>query len=85
MVSHEQEKYGWEFVFLAANIDAVQTAERYGITRDRAIDYMPDAVGTANVYETVSHALKDVRKGIRLEASSAWRKNADEDFQNRSK
>ena len=85
MIAHEQEKYGWEFVFLAANIDAVETAERYGIARSKAIDYMPDAVGTANVYETVSHALKDVRKGIRLEASASWRKNTDEDFQKRGK
>ena len=85
MVRHEQEKYGWEFIFLAANIDAVNTAERYGIDRDRAVNYMPDSAGTEVLYEAVNHAVASVRKGTRLEECSAWRKNADADFQKRSK
>lgn len=85
MVSHEQEKYGWEFVFLAANIDAVETAEHYGIRRERAVNYMADSVGTANVYETVSCAVASVRKGASLDACPSWRENTDKDFQKRSK
>ena len=46
MIEHEKEKYGWEFIFLGANIDAVQTASRFGIDADRAVDYVPDATGT---------------------------------------
>ncbi len=85
MVKHEQEKYGWEFVFLAANIDAVETAELYGIGRDRAVNYMPDSIGTANVYETVSKAVRSVRVGRPLCEDASWRENADRDFQKRRK
>ena len=46
MIEHEKKKCGWEFIFLGANIDAVQTAQRFGIDADRAVDYVPDAKGT---------------------------------------
>ena len=85
MITHEQEKYGWEFVFLAANIDAVETAARYGIRRDRAVDYRNDSVGTANVYESVSCAVKAVRAGRSLDEEHSWRENTDRDFQTRRK
>lgn len=42
----EEKTYGWEFVFLGANIDAVETAGRFGISADRAVDYVPDSQGT---------------------------------------
>ncbi|MBO6041532.1 MAG: VWA domain-containing protein, partial [Oscillospiraceae bacterium] len=67
MVSHEQEKYGWEFIFLAATIDAVETAGHYGIRPERAVNYMPDAAGTENVYETVSCAVSKVRGRVNLD------------------
>ncbi len=85
MVTHEQEKYGWEFVFLAANIDAFATAERYGIGRERAVNYMADSVGTANVYEAVSCAVHAVRAGASLQEERSWRRNADRDYQKRKK
>ena len=85
MVTHEQEKYGWEFVFLAANIDAVESAERYGIGRDRAVNYLADSEGTEVLYETVSNAVEAVRYGCDLHRDNSWRKNADKDFQKRKK
>ena len=85
MITHEQDKYGWEFMFLAANIDAVETAGRYGIRRDRAVDYRHDSVGTANVYESVSCAVKAVRAGRSLDEERSWRENTDRDFQKRGK
>lgn len=85
MVSHEQEKYGWEFIFLAANIDAVETAGHYGIRPERAVNYMHDAVGTSNVYEAVSCAVESVRAHRSLDRDPSWRKNADEDFRKRKK
>ena len=39
MIERQKEKYGWEFLFIGANIDAVETAARYGISRDRAVNY----------------------------------------------
>ena len=45
MVQRQKEKYGWEFLFLGANIDAVETARHFGIGRDRAVRYHNDAKG----------------------------------------
>lgn len=46
MIEHEKNQYGWEFIFLGANIDAVETAGRFGIGADRAVDYLADSEGT---------------------------------------
>ena len=46
MVKHEQEKYGWEFLFLGANMDAISVARSFGIREDRAVRYSCDEVGT---------------------------------------
>ena len=56
MISRQQEKYGWEFLFLGANMDAVETAGHFGISPDRAADYVPDAAGTALNFQAVSEA-----------------------------
>jgi len=56
MIKRQKEKYGWEFIFLGANIDAVQTAGRYGIDPDRAIDYIPDSKGTKLNYRVMASA-----------------------------
>ena len=62
MVERQKEKYGWEFLFLGANIDAVAEAERFGIRRDRAVNYNCDSVGTAVNYKALSKAVSNVRK-----------------------
>lgn len=54
MIEHEKEKYGWEFIFLGANIDAVETAGRFGIAADRAVDYVPDSRGTELNFKAMS-------------------------------
>ena len=71
MVKKQQKKYGWEFIFIGANIDAYAEAQKYGIRKDRAVNYVCDSVGTANVYAGVSRAVCSVMK-----ASSAF--EADE-------
>ena len=83
MIIHEQEKYGWEFIFLAANIDAVETAERYGIRSERAVNYRDDSLGTTRVYESINHAVRAVRSGRSLDEEHSWRENADRDFHKR--
>ncbi len=45
LISHQQEKYGWEFIFLGANMDAVETAAHFGIAADRAASYLADGEG----------------------------------------
>lgn len=62
MIEHEKEKYGWEFVFLGANIDAVQTAKRYGIDADRAVDYVPDSAGTTLNFTAMAEAVAEFRE-----------------------
>lgn len=57
MIEHEKSKYGWEFIFLGANIDAVETASHFGISADRAVDYVPDAEGTALNFEAMSETV----------------------------
>lgn len=84
MVSRQQEKYGWEFLFLGANIDAVETARRYGIRRENAVDYHSDRKGTALLYQCVSEAVTSVR--MRMPAAApdhTWRKRLDDDFRGR--
>ena len=54
MIERQKEKYGWEFVFIGANIDAVETAESFGIDKDRAVNYCADEIGTQKLYGAVS-------------------------------
>ena len=77
MIEHEKEKYGWEFLFLAANIDAVTTAKRFGIAESRAVNYHADHQGTEIIYDTVSEAVCSVRAARPLGASWSARINAD--------
>ena len=72
MVEKEQEKYGWEFLFLGANIDSIEVAGRFGISADRAIDYVCDEEGTALNYKVLSETVSAVRRSkSRKEASIA--------------
>ncbi len=83
MIERQKEKYGWEFLFIGANIDAVETARRYGINEDRAVNYNADAKGTGILYESVACAVSNVRKCASLDNS--WRDNLDDDYKKRGK
>ncbi len=61
LVSREKEQYGWEFLFLGANIDAVVTAGRFGIGPDRAAEYVSDAEGTALNYAVMNDVVSEFR------------------------
>ena len=71
MIKKEEEKYGWEFLFLAANIDAVETAERYGIRRERAANYNATKEGTDAMYACMSMAVESIRNVSDLDANWA--------------
>ena len=81
LVEKEQEQYGWEFLFLGANIDAVQTARRYGIRPERAANYRHDARGTALNFEAVGAAIESVRRCEPLQES--WKADIEADYTNR--
>ena len=81
MVERQKEKYGWEFLFIGANIDSVETAGRYGISADRAVNYHADQQGTKVLYATVAETLSQVRVGEPLEAD--WSQKISEDYDSR--
>ena len=60
-IKRQQERYGWEFIFLAANIDAVETADGLGIRRDRAANYRQTSKGVGRSYHAMSEAIMCVR------------------------
>lgn len=62
MVEKQKKKYGWEFLFLGANIDAIETARGFGISEDRAVNYCCDSEGTALNYDVIGKAVSNVRQ-----------------------
>ncbi len=83
LVEHEKEKYGWEFLFLAANIDAAEAAGRCGIAPERAANYHADAAGTDVVYKTVAETVCHARMGMPIDAG--WNEKIDRDYRGRKK
>ncbi len=83
MIQRQKEKYGWEFLFLGANIDAAKEAARFGISADRAVNYKCDEAGTALNYEVISEAVCSVRAARPLGAD--WKRRIDEDVQKRGR
>ena len=81
MIERQKARYGWEFLFLGANIDAVDTAARLGIDADRAANFHCDAQGTQLNYEAVSDAVSAMRCAAPLSAD--WKERIDSDFQGR--
>ena len=81
MIERQKARYGWEFLFLGANIDAVETARHFGIGADRAVNYHSDSAGTQLNYEVLSEAFCAVRGSVQLGAD--WKKRIDEDFESR--
>lgn len=82
MIRRQKERYGWEFLFLGANIDAVETARHFGIGADRAVNYRADHEGTKLNYEVLSEAVSAVRCSAPL--GENWKKRIEEDFASRS-
>lgn len=81
MIQRQRERYGWEFLFLGANIDAEETAASFGIDRDFACDYKCDSIGTKLNFEVVCDAITSVRKSKSL--SGNWKDRIRDDVQNR--
>ena len=82
MIERQKEKYGWEFLFLGANIDAVSTASMFGIERDMAVDYNCDEEGTALNYEVLNETISHVRACC-APIDKDWKKRIEEDYKQR--
>ena len=89
MIKKQQNKYGWEFIFIGANIDAYAEAQKYGIRKDRAVNYVCDGIGTASVFAGVTRAVCSVMKSESAEtvardlADSEWCDEINEDYRRR--
>ena len=83
MVERQKEKYGWEFLFLGANIDAIETAGRFGINADRAANYNCDSEGTALNYEVLAETVCEMRV-CEKPIGAKWKRRIDEDYRRRS-
>lgn len=82
MVTRQKEKYGWEFIFLGANIDAVKTARTYGINEDNAANFVNDKKGIALMCCAQSTIISSIRKNTRND-SRQWKKEMEQDHANR--
>lgn len=81
MIELEKDKYGWEFIFLGANIDAVAEASKFGINEDRAVNYHSDSRGTHLNYQVLSETVSTLRTKSTISAD--WKKKIDEDYKKR--
>lgn len=81
LISTEQEKYGWEFLFLGANIDAAKVASDVGIRKERAANYHADSKGTSLNYQVLSDAVHSVREKNTID--DHWKNSIEEDYKNR--
>ena len=86
MVQKQKEKYGWEFLFLGANIDAIGVAGRFGIDADRAVNYECDSKGTEVNYKALNKAVSQVRESARrrdVKLQADWKAEIEADYQRR--
>lgn len=83
LVERMKEEYGWEFLFLGANIDAIATAGRFGIGADRAVDYHADSEGTTLNFHVVSDVISHFRRPGSAPMGAEWKAPIEEDYRSR--
>ncbi|MHC1735743.1 MAG: hypothetical protein AB9921_08775 [Erysipelotrichaceae bacterium] len=83
MITRQKEKYGWEFIFLGANIDAIATAARFGIDADHTSNYHADTVGMANTFDAMNEFVVNSRNDKEFDVN--WKAKVEEDFKKRNK
>lgn len=83
MVERQKSKYGWEFLFIGANIDAVETAKHFGIREDRAVNYHADSEGLDVLYVDVEETISVLRSNRPIQAD--WSRNIQADYKKRNK
>jgi uncharacterized protein YegL len=83
MVKRQKEEFGWEFLFIGANIDSVETAKHFGIGADRAVNYHADSQGTEVLFDTVAETVCRMRASAPIKAD--WSKKINDDFKSRKK
>ena len=82
-IIEQKKELGWEFLFVGANIDAVEVASRVGISAERTANYCADSTGTGVVFEALNAPIAAMRGGRKI--TRAWAETIEEDLQNRGK
>ncbi len=77
----QKEELGWQFIFIGANIDAIETAAEFGIGKDNAVDYIADKKGTNVVYEAVADAICCARANNPV--GKKWKRRVEIDYKER--
>ena len=77
LIKNQKDEFGWEFLFIGANIDAVEVAERVGISKERAANYVSDSMGTNMVFEALSKPITAFRKNMKIDCE--WAETLEED------
>jgi uncharacterized protein YegL len=83
MIERQKETYGWEFIFLGANIDAINVASQFGIDANHASDYHADSEGTQLNYQVLNEAICSIRKNKSLDAG--WKEKIEHDYKSRKR
>jgi len=81
MITKQKATNDWSFIFLGANIDAVNTAARFGIDKDYAVDYHADSEGTQVNFQVLSEAVSSFREHGKVK--SVWKEKIEKDFERR--
>lgn len=84
MIKNRKDGFGWEFLFLGANIDALATASMFGIEKDMAVDYKCDESGTSLNYEVLNETISHVRC-CSAPIGRNWKRRIEEDYEKRGK
>lgn len=86
MIKRQEEKYGWEFLFLGANIDVAKESGRLGIREDRAVRYVNDSEGIGLNYEVVGCAMSAMRcMPDSRKMDGSWKAKIEKDFKKRGR
>ena len=83
MIDRQKNKYGWEFIFLGANIDAIETAGRFGIEEDRVANYHADSKGTLLNYQVISETVSMIR--TKRSIDEGWNDKINKDYESRKR
>lgn len=81
LIEKQKKEKKWEFLFLGANIDAIKTAESFGIEKGKAVNYHADSIGTQKNYKVLGEAVLEMRVGKELQEN--WKQEIEEDYKNR--
>lgn len=82
LIEKQKEEFGWKFMFIGANIDAIEVAERVGISRERTANYISDSIGTGVMFDAISAPISALRKNMEIDRE--WAEALEDDKAKRS-